>query len=451
MKILIVDDDPAARLAIKRLVVRDFMAATTEAENGLDALDTLSRERYSLVLLDLQMPLMDGFETLQAIRGCADTASLPVAVMSIIRDEAQVRAIIKLGISDYFIKPLKLKQMSPRISRILQAWQQSQRVTQGSACDAHLDRTSPVLLVDADPDFRHFCTNVLSPRVPFVAVDSGARALKQCLQSPPAVILIGGDTGMPRPELLVQKIRTVHRLDLTQLIAVAPASLLGTVLKSAPYNGGLPRTFVPDVFLDHFNRLFTPGTPLKRLLEVFPAFRLSTITAIEQVFGMMLGLEVTVDAADYPWADEKEVHATQSLSAFQHGLELNLHLCMKAADAHEVTGRMLAQDGLYSSDDDVFATLREVCNIVTGRLQQGLAGRGLLVKLEMPRAQLTEQSDRSWVTGEDVMTIHFRASNGLAFLVGVALSSEQDPLAIPAPARSGDSAEPWETPSVLAS
>ncbi len=66
---LVVDDDPNVRDVVCRLLTRQFEGLrVTQATNGLEALDKLSRESFAIALLDLTMPLMDGFDVLETVR-----------------------------------------------------------------------------------------------------------------------------------------------------------------------------------------------------------------------------------------------------------------------------------------------------------------------------------------------------------------------------------------------
>ena len=78
---LIIDDDPDTRARVRRALERDGWSVT-EAENGQDGLDKLAIKRPGIVLLDLTMPVMDGFAFLEAMRAKPECADLPVVVMT---------------------------------------------------------------------------------------------------------------------------------------------------------------------------------------------------------------------------------------------------------------------------------------------------------------------------------------------------------------------------------
>jgi PAS domain S-box-containing protein len=79
--VLVVDDDPGTREVLRRVLCREGWVVR-EAENGAAGLDEIARRRPAVVLLDLMMPRMDGFETLRALRQDDMTAELPVVIIT---------------------------------------------------------------------------------------------------------------------------------------------------------------------------------------------------------------------------------------------------------------------------------------------------------------------------------------------------------------------------------
>ena len=77
MRALIVDDEPTVRLLLGRILRREVDCAVTEATNGIEALDLLSRDHYDFVVIDIMMPIMDGLETLEAIRSTPELRNRP--------------------------------------------------------------------------------------------------------------------------------------------------------------------------------------------------------------------------------------------------------------------------------------------------------------------------------------------------------------------------------------
>jgi CheY-like chemotaxis protein len=103
--ILLVDDEKM-NLRILRTILRKGKYRFLEAESGEDALKVMEQENVDLVVLDLMMPGMDGFQTLEVIKGDASTAFIPVIIASALKDSVDIEKGLELGANDYFTKPL---------------------------------------------------------------------------------------------------------------------------------------------------------------------------------------------------------------------------------------------------------------------------------------------------------------------------------------------------------
>lgn len=119
MKVLIVDDQPNVRLLLSRVVRKVGDHDVAEAAHGLEALDYLARHPVDVVILDVLMPLMDGVETLEALRRTPALQHLPVIVLSAVRDEGKVRQLVRLGIAAYLAKPLRPLEVAERLQELL--------------------------------------------------------------------------------------------------------------------------------------------------------------------------------------------------------------------------------------------------------------------------------------------------------------------------------------------
>ena len=118
LRTLIVDDEPIARQVLREeLELIDGVEVMGEADNGAKALDQIARYRPDLVLLDLQMPAMSGFEVVSGIRR---GSHMPVIVIVTAYDSYAVQAF-EAGAIDYLLKPVgqeRLRQAVERASRV---------------------------------------------------------------------------------------------------------------------------------------------------------------------------------------------------------------------------------------------------------------------------------------------------------------------------------------------
>jgi DNA-binding LytR/AlgR family response regulator len=116
MKTLIVDDEPVARRVLRE-ELESFreVVIVGEAENGKQALQRISELQPDLVFLDLQMPLMGGFEVVQRLNG----QRLPVIVIVTAFDEHAIQAF-EAGAIDYLLKPVSESRLQKAVKR---AWE----------------------------------------------------------------------------------------------------------------------------------------------------------------------------------------------------------------------------------------------------------------------------------------------------------------------------------------
>ncbi len=102
-KILIIEDDKFLReLIIRKLVNEGYQ--TIEAVDGEEGVRTAKAEKPDLILLDLILPGIDGFEALARIRKDQETANLPVIILSNLGQKEDIERGLKLGATDYLIK-----------------------------------------------------------------------------------------------------------------------------------------------------------------------------------------------------------------------------------------------------------------------------------------------------------------------------------------------------------
>jgi CheY-like chemotaxis protein len=116
--VLLVDDDPDHRELLRRHVVA-LGHKTLAAEHGRRALDLLENERPDVILLDIHMPVMDGFETLASLKEHPVWREIPVIVLSALDDLNSVARCIQMGAEDYLHKPANAVLLNARIGGAL--------------------------------------------------------------------------------------------------------------------------------------------------------------------------------------------------------------------------------------------------------------------------------------------------------------------------------------------
>lgn len=113
--VLVVDDEPSIRRFLKHILEAEGFLVI-ESRSGEDAVSIAQRELPALVLLDLVLPDIDGFEVLSRLKEKDDTRDIPVIILSIIEDEERC---FRLGASDYLPKPINRERLIDRVGSLI--------------------------------------------------------------------------------------------------------------------------------------------------------------------------------------------------------------------------------------------------------------------------------------------------------------------------------------------
>lgn len=118
-KILVVDDDFTSRRVMEKVIRKEWNCNVFQAEDGSEALKVMLKEMPELVILDLVMPFMNGIQVLQTMRKSPRLAKTNVLACTAVSDNKVVKEILKLGVSDYMMKPITQDVLLEKISKIL--------------------------------------------------------------------------------------------------------------------------------------------------------------------------------------------------------------------------------------------------------------------------------------------------------------------------------------------
>ena len=117
-KILIVDDDPLLRELLTELLETESHAVET-AESGMEGLTKLREGRFQLAVLDIDMPLLNGLETLKLIRRDPKLAKLPVLMCTAHNMMASLDAAFESGATGYIVKPFDVPALAKSVAKAL--------------------------------------------------------------------------------------------------------------------------------------------------------------------------------------------------------------------------------------------------------------------------------------------------------------------------------------------
>ena len=116
--VLVVDDEPTARTMLRLILVRAGFEVL-EAEDGYRALEEVERQLPDLMLLDVMMPGIDGFEVCKKLRAQKSTAGLPIIMLSAKTDALSVQRGLQVGANKYLTKPVSPEELTRHVYETL--------------------------------------------------------------------------------------------------------------------------------------------------------------------------------------------------------------------------------------------------------------------------------------------------------------------------------------------
>jgi type II secretory ATPase GspE/PulE/Tfp pilus assembly ATPase PilB-like protein len=117
-KVLLVEDEEPLRRVMKDLLEREGYIVS-EARDGIQALDQVDRYAPDIIVLDLNLPGLDGYSVLQQLRSRAATRAIPVMVLTAKGDEDNEVRVFELGADDFITKPFRARALSARLEAVL--------------------------------------------------------------------------------------------------------------------------------------------------------------------------------------------------------------------------------------------------------------------------------------------------------------------------------------------
>ena len=139
--ILVVDDNPKFLADALPMYGYDV----TIANDGLEALKILNNKSFDLILLDVMMPNMDGWDTLKAIRNNKNIKYIPVIMITAVNEDQKMVSGLKIGADDYIVKPFILPNLLARIEAVLRRvqWQKENKPEMSLNKDVNIDALTP--------------------------------------------------------------------------------------------------------------------------------------------------------------------------------------------------------------------------------------------------------------------------------------------------------------------
>ncbi len=264
MRVLIVDNDKITRLIISRLLKKKLTDDILEAENGLDALEIIEKNKPELIFLDLSMPLMDGIETLEIIRSTDKFKNIPVIILSSNKDREKIAKLLELGISDYIVKPIDLTKAYQKISNLFE------KIRDNSKSYQIFNFSNPnkekLLLVHPDRDFLINFNEQFGEIYNVIFAENGNAGYTFFTQYQPKIVLLGENIPIISEIQLAQKIKSI---DINKEIKIYYLGSQDISRYTELFIGKIPYTNDIKEFTRNFFTVLLSGQNLSKFLSNF--------------------------------------------------------------------------------------------------------------------------------------------------------------------------------------
>ena len=370
MHVLVCDDDNATRFAVKRMLTQHLPCTISECADGVQALQLIGREKFAFILLDVEMPAMSGIEVLELLRESPSTKDLPVIVLSNVRDDRVVRHLLKLGVSDYVLKPARADKLVPKIQRLVSILPKERPAREHGL--PRVSATHPGLVVDGNMDFRFVFTTELQRYGAALECDSGAAALAAFRESPVNIVFVGRELGVVGAELLVRKLRETKGSEGLRLVGLVDEHTDAS-FKSL-FDAVVPRSFDTQELHAALRPFVVVPGPMTAISIVVPDLAGLVLGAAGQVFGMMLDADVATIEPQSTVVAAASAHVELTLED-RFVIRLGVHMGVVAATA--VAARLNGADPSKVSDEDRVSVAGEVSNLLMARLHASFSERAL--------------------------------------------------------------------------
>jgi two-component system chemotaxis response regulator CheY len=397
MRVLIADDEPAIRTVLRRVLMRHFAVEIIEAENGLDALERLSKDHYSLVLLDVNMPIMTGTEALRALRRHPKTATLPVIMMTGNTDESLVRQIMTLGVSDYVIKPVRPAFVVERVARLMDSLLDSdpaELTPLPPSVQLQIGPRTRVLLVDGSADFRQFFCDTVGAMCRVSDSSGGIDALKRYLAEAPDIVFIGSETGVISPEDLAHKLRHSPRSSQINLVRILPPRATKRERTGDLYDGMVARTFVASALRASVEALTREPGSMHQLQTLVPQLKLLAMASVEQAAAVALGATVTPKDRALG-STKKSLEATVNLEVRHDVVTLTVTVGANLRSSTAIAARLRETLPEEVTSERRAEALGEFATTVAERLSAALEEAGVQTTPSLPVVSMDGKKRRS--------------------------------------------------------
>jgi len=183
--ILIVDDEESIR-SLLRQELTEAGYLTSEASNGKEAIESIRQHRPDLIILDIMMPEINGFDVAAILKNDPQTMDIPIIILSIVQDKARG---FRIGVDRYLTKPIDTAQLFEDIGALLEQGKSKRKV----------------MVVDEDSAAIRTLTEVLQTKGYHVVESDGKELVEKAIATQPDIIIL--NSLLSANEEIVQTLR----------------------------------------------------------------------------------------------------------------------------------------------------------------------------------------------------------------------------------------------------
>ncbi|MCD6116046.1 response regulator [bacterium] len=268
-KILIVDDEPGFRKLILKAISRENPECEfEEAEDGENALKKLTSENFNTVILDVNMPVMDGFEVLKSIRDNEKIADLPVIMCTGSNDRDEVMKIIGMGVSGYIVKSTDTDSMTQKLLGLLEKINKNTSNSGIKQDSIEIERivkalNAKMVVADEDIAFRKQVNSVFRKYYSIVEVENVKVLYDTCFKQKPDIIILGRTSDTYDSKVVMPKLSHIARENDMVIVRVFPNKKFLDIFKKEnndQHAAGITRTMNSELLESQLREIITiPG------------------------------------------------------------------------------------------------------------------------------------------------------------------------------------------------
>lgn len=119
LKTILIIEDEEDHLEIVKLILEQHNYNIISARNGREGVESAQKNVPNLIILDVMLPEMNGYEVCKAVKGSSNTRSIPVIMLSIRSNPEDIEAAYKVGANKYMTKPFNLEELVKEVKKHL--------------------------------------------------------------------------------------------------------------------------------------------------------------------------------------------------------------------------------------------------------------------------------------------------------------------------------------------